>query len=292
VRILKSAPWRAAVAALFFLLTDCGGGGGSPVSGPIMPAPDKLRADLLFGYYGGCPTCPLEQADHVNLYWAGNLYGLLNTMAELNQARAAGISNIVLAVPAYAANAELEVRFHLKRLQEAGLLANIRALYPIDEPDLHDKTADEIRATNAMLRRVAADFPELAEVKLAVIYAPTRVKGTWPGVETYDWVGFDDYDNRERIFLGAGGEYGMLKHVLRPDQRILLVPGGVDPWRQDPAAFLAKAETDPQVIAIIPFIWQDLSDPGAGLGIRSNGLRQLYCEAGKTVKDPSTRPAC
>jgi hypothetical protein len=285
MQFLKSAPLGAAIAALVFLLSNCGGGGGNPVSGVITPAA-PLRADLLFGYYGGCPTCALEQGGHVNLYWAGNLYGLPATMEELFQARAAGIQNIVLAVPAYSPNAELEVRFYLKRLQEAGLLVNIRALYPLDEPDLpdHAKSAEEIRATNAMLRRVVADFPELAGVKLAVIYAPTRVNGTWPGVETYDWVGFDDYDNRERIF--TIGEYDALKRVLRDDQRILLVPGGAVPWVQDPAAFLAKAESDLQVIAIVAFIWQDLTTPG----IRSTGVRRLYCEAGKTITNPAAPP--
>lgn len=268
------------VLSVVGFLVSCGAPPSSGVAlTPSLPVLD--RDGLLFGYYGGCATCAIETHGHVNLYWAGNLYGLLVTMEELFQAKAAGIQNVVLAVPAYAPNAELEVRFHLKRLQEAGLLVNVRALYPIDEPDLNGKSAEEVRAVNAMVRRVAAEFPELAGVKLAVIYAAPRVRGDWPGIEAYDWVGFDDYDNRDRIF--GNGEYFALKQHLTKEQRILLVPGGVDPWRQDPGPFVAQAQRDDQVVAIIPFIWQDNADRGLGLGIRSNGMRGAYCAAGKAV---------
>jgi hypothetical protein len=64
----------------------------------------------------------------------------------------------------------------------------------------------------------------------------------------------------------------------------MVVAGGADPWRQDPACFEARAHGDAQVAAIVGFIWQDFVDRGVGAGVRSNGLRRLYCEAGRKIK--------
>jgi len=273
-----AAIW-AACAALFLacLLLDCGGGGDGPVaSGVIQPAA-PARTDLLFGYYGDCPTCALETADHSNLYWAANWAGFPATLQSLFNARAAGFRNIVLAVPAYESNAELEVRFYLTSLKQAGYLVNIAALYPIDEPDVHGKTEDQVLATNAMLRRVMADYPELAATRLAVIYG---ANSTFPGVASYDWVGFDDYSHG---CSALGAPYAAMKGRLRADQRILVVPGGADPWRQDPACFIARANADPQVVAVVAFIWFDSWGGTLNLGIRSNPTKKLYCEAGRRI---------
>ena len=256
----------AALAAL--LLCTCG----------VQPTPNEVRPGLFFGYYGDCVTCAMETRDHVNLYWASGFDSLPTTMQELFNARAAGIPSVVLAVPAYTGNPEGDVRFFLTSLQAAGYLENIVALYPIDEPDGAGKTDAQVRATNAMLRRVMADYPELAAAKLAVIYTNGR---KWPGIDTYDWVGFDDYD------AGCGAlsstTYADMKARLRPDQRILILPGGADPWRQDPGCFLAQANADAQVIAVVPFIWFDNYNHAGAAGIRSNPTRGLYCSAGKKV---------
>lgn len=272
---------RAAIAALFVLLfaiASCGGGGSGPRSGgAIVPALEQLRTDLLFGYYGDCDTCALETRDHVNLYWAANWRGLADTMRSLFNARAAGIHNIVLAVPAYAPNAEAEVRFYLDSLKAGGYLVGIRALYPIDEPDVNGKSDAEVREANAMLRRVMADYPELEGAALAVIYGAGDNR---PGIGTYDWVGFDDYDRGCAAVLGD--EYAALKGRLRPEQRILVVPGGADPWRRDPACFEWRAHSDPQVVALVPFVWFDNYEPGRA-GIRSNPTRSLYCDAGRKI---------
>lgn len=275
---------RAAyLVPLLFWLVGCGGSGGAgpSSSGPITP-PSVLRTDLLVGYYGDCDSCALETGDHTNLYWVWGWgtspFWLTNAMAHLQQARGAGITRVVLGLPqAYGPNAEGEVRFALTRLNDAGLLADVVALYPIDEPDLYGKSDDEVRATNVMLRRVAGEFPALAGVRLAVIYAGAN---DFPGVSSYDWVGFDDYGAGCAVL---GAPYGALKAALRPDQRIMLVPGGADPWRQDPACFAARAHADPQVVAVVPFIWFDNAAAGVGPGIRSNPTRPLYCQMGRVI---------
>lgn len=265
-----------AASAALFLAISCGGGGSNSSSGTITPAAPQ-RTDLLFGYYGDCPTCAMETVDHSNLYWASNWSGLAVTEQSLFAARAAGFTHVVLAVPAYTGSPEADTRFYLTSLQRDGYLVNIAALYPQDEPDQANLSDDQVNATNAMLRRVIADYPELAATKLAVIYSASQA---FPGIASYDWVGFDDYVS------GCGAlksGYDAMKARLRLDQRILVVPGGADPWRQDPACFLEKANADSQVIAVIGFIWFDNWNGGTGVGIRSNPTRKLYCEAGRAV---------
>jgi hypothetical protein len=210
----------------------------------------------------------------VNLVWAPD-NGLTEQMAILTAAKGAGVPNVVLGVPAYGPNAEGEVRFRLQRLAAAGLLEHVVALYPIDEPNTAragNRTDAEILATNAMLRRVMPDFG--LQASLAVIYAAS---GNHPGLASYDWVGLDDY--------GAGcavlNAYDALQ--LAPGQRTILVPGGASPWRQDPACFESRAHGDPRVVAIVPFLWQTVADGATYTGIRENGMRALYCQAGAKI---------
>ncbi len=243
------------------------------------------RKGLLFGYYGDGDSNLAETHDHVNLAW---VYGwgssvdtLANAMEHIREAGSYNIRTIVLGVESvYLFDGENWLRQYLQALSSKGLLQDVKALYPIDEPDTGDtpKTDAEVILTNQMVRRVAAEFPELANVKLAVIYGDRG----FPGIGSYDWVGFDNYGQMEAIF--CDGSYQSLKDALRSDQRILLVPGGASPWEQDPAPFYNKAVEDTQVIALIPFIWQDNAAPGVGAGIRSNGTKPRYIQAGTWIK--------
>lgn len=276
---------RLLALVLCAILTACGGGGGSaPVSGPITPAPE-LRKDLLFGYYSGRASGVLEVADHVNLYWAGDLGGPADQMAALAQAK--GIPHIILSLPAYVQGGpprpEAELRAWLQSIKAAGLLERIDAIYPIDEPDQArqgNRSDAEVTAQNAVLRRVMAGFPELAGTKLAVIYACDT--GRHPGLRSYDWIGCDHYPSGCAVFTRY---YDALKAELATGQRLLLVPGGSDPWRQDPACFESYAHREPVVVAITPFIWQTEIDQGVTYtGIRDNPTRALYEAAGRKIK--------
>lgn len=264
--------WLAAL----LILAACGGGGSSPAVGPVQQVP-TLRPDLLFGYYAGAEYA-LEQQDHVNLYmtrpWgSGGVVWLAEVLGQLQVARAGG-ARVLLGLPgAYEPNAETELVAAWKRIREAGFADTVVALYPIDEPDVAGKSDAEVTAVNAMLKRVF-DKP------LAVIYGCAT--GRRPGWASYDWLGCDDYgvgcDN------ATGGTLWAFASGLAPHQRLILVPGGADPWRQDPACFAFKAHTDPRVVLLMPFLWQDHAADGVGRGIRSNGLRKAYCEAGRAIR--------
>lgn len=237
---------------------------------------------MLYGYYGADSNTALEVVDHANLYWEPAWQPLPFVLANLQ--RALGMK-VVLAVPAYHPDAENETRFFLGRIHDAGLLQNIVALYPIDEPDVAGKTDAEVTSVNAMLRRVMTEFKELADTKLAVIYGCDT--GKRPGWASYDWLGCDAYgagcDN------ATGGTVWAFAAGLAAHQKLILVPGGADPWRQDPGCFEFKAHSDPKVVAIVAFLWIDHAADGVGRGIRSNGLRPLYCQVGRTIKQ-DTRP--
>ena len=277
------------VAALLLALAAwaCGGGGGgTPVSGIVTPT-GTLRTDLLFGYFAGNASVPLEVAGHANLHHAADFYGPLEQMAGLIQARAAGM-RVILSIPTHqwrgdAARMEHETRFWFQRLRDAGLLWDgIVAVQWIDEPETErvgNRSDAEVTAGSALVRRVMAEFPEISGARLAVFYACAT--GRTPGIASFDWIGCDHYD------AGCGvlrDHVPRLGEQLRGDQRLLLIAGGADPWRQDPACFESFAHRDSRVVALIAFIWQTVTDDGTTYrGIRENGLRPLYCQAGRKI---------
>lgn len=244
------------------------------------PVVSQARSDLLYFYYGD--TAAIAEAyDHVNavMVWGwGEKDWLSNVEDRLTEAREHNLK-VILGLPqSYGDTAPDALRVVFSYLQSRGLLSNVVALYPADEPDL-DKTDEQVRKVNAMIRGVAAEFPELAHVKLAVTYTS---RGQWQGLETYDWIGFDDYTKGDAVLWNE--TWIDLKARLRPEQRIILVPGGACNWKNRPDAFLAVAQTDPQVIAVMPFLWIDTDPPDPTVGIRScTETRAAYIDAGTRV---------
>lgn len=238
--------------------------------------------DLIFGYYFGCADDILEQADHVNLYWSTGTCGgsgtwFLDMARELQTAKSAGIRNIVL-MPypnmVRGPNSAAEAAFQFQRLGATGALADWDTImvYPIDEPDVNGWTDDQVTAAVKALRAAMAPIPELANAKLGVIYNCSS--GAQPGIKSFDWIGCDNYD------AGCKALQQLSSFPLTEGQRLMVVPGGADPWRQDPTCFLSYAEGNPKVVAIVPFIWQTAAGHN---GIRVNPTRPLYCRTGRTV---------
>lgn len=230
------------------------------------------------GYYGGCPSCSLETQDHANLYMTrpwGPTGWLIEIMPQLQQAHGNG-QKVILGLPGLYDPMGLEDTAHaITKLHEAGLLSDVVAWYPIDEPDVNGKSDAEVLAMNTALRDLAKELG--VNPALAVIYGCTT--GKRPGLSSYDWIGCDDYG--AGCDVANGSRFAALKGQLRPDQRLLLVPGGADPWRQDPACFATKANADPQVVGILAFLWVDRDD---AKGIGTNGMRQAYCRVGKAIR--------
>ncbi len=260
---------------LVLLLAACGGGTGEA---PTPPA--ALRTDLYYGYYLTAPGQVAETKGSVNLLWVGGPWGDEVAIANMQESQLATVLDIsehvyqrgesgkFLASP----SREVALRQTLQLFQSKGLLSFLVAVYPMDEPDLNVASEEEVLKVNATVRKVVQEFPELGGVKLAVIYG----QGPRWAVGTYDWVGFDHYATGSSIF--TNGEYASLKGALRQDQRTLVVPGGTK--GQDPTPFLDFAESNAEVVAIIPFLWADTSE---FKGIRSLAVRKSYCQTGHKV---------
>lgn len=273
---------RAALKGLVVLLTatifSCG---GSPESN--IPPPTTVRTDLLFGYIGSSNTQLAETSDHVNIFFAGTWDGQEAQLSQAMFASSLGLPIMLdvadqVGLPFDAASAEVRTRTRLQQLQLANVLGSVKAFY-FDEPDLNNRMSSaDVVAMNSMLRRVAGEFG--ATPALATIYTAGF---TWPGVSSFDWVGFDNYGAGSSIFVN--GDYGKLKAALFPTQRIILVPGGADPWRTDPTQFFNMAQQDLQVIAVMPFAWPDGTTKDWGAGIRSNGMAPAYKAVGLRIKN-------
>lgn len=159
------------------------------------------------------------------------------------------------------------------------VLHQVVALYVIDEPDGRNCTHHDVMSACVLLRQVALDYPALAGVKLAVTYS---YKGTLPGIDALDWVGLDDYGKGSGVLIGR--EWLQMMSHLRPDQRCYVVPGGANPWRQNPEAFRRYAHATPQCIGIMPFMWGPRDDSGEkNDGIKSNGMAPVYEALGREV---------
>jgi hypothetical protein len=220
-----------------------------------------------------------EVADHVNCVLVPD-WGPWGTpssrqaiadriVADLTEARVCGIGKAIVCVGflmfdaahrAYLGTSELAL--FRARLTAAGLADMVIGLYVLDEPDLVP-VPDAIMAT--AFRDARATWQT---AKICVIYSD---HGT-PGIAEADWIGTDRYG------LGSG----VLAHLpgLRGAQRWLLVPGGADPWKNDPGPFCDFALAHPEVAGIVAFLWGDY---GEGKGIRANGMAEAYRAAGRRI---------
>lgn len=286
------------VAAFFVavvVLWACGGGGGGENERPVVAPGGTKRTGIDFGYYGQDAATVLLSAQHATVYMAADFYGLVEQMAGLTHAKAAGYRKVYLMVPAYHPNGLGEVRHWLTRLKAAGLLVNITALYPIDEPDTRRAGARsdaEVTAKNAELRALMAEFPELQGARLAVFYGCST--GETPGFASYDLIGCDDYDSGCGVLTRY---YDSMKARLAPHQRLMLIPGGASGLGRgaetDPRCFLDYAHANPQVESVIAFIFQTVTDAGnTYVGIAANRMRLTYCRAGQELKNPTNPEPC
>jgi hypothetical protein len=150
------------------------------------------------------------------------------------------------------------------QLDAVGLADMVTALYPLDEPESHGLSDAQLVQ---VLQQMKATWPG---PKLAVFYS-SNPHG-YPGLSQYDLAGRDDYD--------AGP--GALDNVppVKGAQKLLVIPGGADPWRANPQPFYDYAMAHPNVYAIVPFVW---FDRGVDKGIRSNGTAAQYIALGCKV---------
>lgn len=282
--LILSTLLPALLLAASLLLAACGGA-GAPTE---RDNPATQRTDLLIGYYGSYADQVAETRDHVNLHWSTHWESEAKRIADI----AAMARFTVLDVDnqlyhrdrpkRLRADAADQLRAFFERLRQAGVLQHVKAMVPIDEPNLPENAVgDTLPEAVRLMRAVAAEFAELQGVQIWCLYYNGNPH---PNPELFDAIGFDDYPMGARI-LNPGWQVDQLIGSLRPGQRVFLVPGGS--YGQDPAPFVAYAMRRPEVAAIVTFLWH-YPPHGEGLAdVRSLPVRAAYEAAGRQLTESS-----
>ena len=254
---------------------------------PYMPPkPKTLRNDLLYGYYGRNDNQCIETAGAVNLAIEMLWDGIDATIKRIRRQPVQTILGVTSACwidnkkPRSESEAKVILRDILDKLRSEGVIDKVIGFYPIDEPDLWGASDADVKSVCKMIRSVCKDYPDLGGTLMVCCYSKS---GVFPGLSEFDWVGVDDYPEDSNMLVGA--PFLDLRSSLREDQRIFLIPGGCDPFRNNPEAFRRFAHSDPKVVAIIPFLWIDYNDPQGKFqkGIRSNGMDTVYRKLGAEI---------
>ncbi len=135
---------------------------------------------------------------------------------------------------------------------------------------------------NNWVRAIAGFYWDPANpLPLMVIYGAGggNPMNNLPGISTFDWCGVDNYG--ADIF--NNGNYNTLLAQMRPEQKTIYVPGGGNPWREDPMPWYTRALQDQRCAMIMPFIWLDVE---GRQGIRSNGMAPQYEAVGSLIVAP------
>lgn len=260
-----------------------------PVKDVVIPAPTVLRTDLMYGYYGRLGDQVAETIDHVNILWESQFEGEFHMIQNILAAKLPTVLDVATQCFQkieetgrnyhYRADAEELLRATFMRLQANDALRYVKYLSPLDEPNTNTNIVD-LLASIRTCKKVALEFPELTDVKFAVIYAAKPE--TYDCIALFDLVGLDDYDNKSKIF--TNGTYARLKAQLRSNQKTIIMPGGG--FGQDITPFINFAHSNPEVFAVIAFVWfghMSPNDTWIGIGDDKNPLKSQYVQAGKLL---------
>jgi len=268
---------------------------GCPDPTPVPPQPRKL----YYAYFGADSAQITATYQHVNLVHIGSWGDWVTPQGRINmindivamaqQAKGVNLpvmlsmdfclfeqTNPRVPLPPEVSRAYMDEFF--TRLRDENLIDTVAAFYPIDEPNIHEvavSNQDMINANN-WLRAVAGFYWDPTKpLPLATIYGAGGGNSldNLPGISSFDWCGIDNYG--ADIF--NNGQYNKLLSQMRPDQKTIYVPGGANPWREDPLPYYARALQDPRVVLITPFIW--ITDSG----IAVNGMAPEYEHVGQLI---------
>lgn len=249
-------------------LIGCGGGGGS--STPPAPPPPRVIDFTFFGQSDTAVTAPFTSVYHAIDWgdWSKDREAIkLRIIDELQQARARGVDRFILSVGFLTFDtkcaflgADALAAFKLQ-LQALDLARSVFMLYPLDEPD--GMNCDD-KALTAAYKTIQTAW---GDVRIGVIYGDT---GRMPGITAVTDAGRDHY------------RFGPQVISLRSDQRLMLVAGGADPYREDIQQYVDYAKANPSVSLVWAFLFIPYTDPDGHpqLGIGGNGMLPAYRAAG------------
>ena len=241
----------------------------------------------FFGFYGVGGDQVNEVRGFTNLLWLTTWRGIEQAINDARSAQQTTVLDVDMCLwdkhggGGLFLDAEQRLRNMLRQFDDAGVLHLVKAIVPKDEPNLPGDPAMALMPEAvALIRRVIAEFPALQGCMLGCMYAGNK---GMPSLELFDLVGFDDYDARAGIFA-PGAEYSRMKARLLPHQRTFIVPGGFSNFKQDPKQFLDFMNNNPEVLAIVAFLWTDPVNGEEFHGIRSiPEMRAAYESVGRQI---------
>lgn len=261
-----------------------------PINDIVIPTPTVLRTDLLYGYYGTMDNQVAETKDHINILWESMFQGEDKAISNILEAKMPTVLDVasysMKKVEAtgrnyhYRDDCETVLRQLFVKMQSAGALQYVKAIYPMDEPNTNT-TAEDLQKAITSIKKVASEFPDLTGVKFMCIYAAKPE--TYECIDQFDILGVDDYEEKSRIFT-SNGAYTKLKAKLRPDQKTIVIPGGA--FGQDPTPFVNFAHENMEVMGVVPFVWfgpMQPADKWVGIGDNANPLKPDYIAVGKKL---------
>jgi hypothetical protein len=246
------------------------------LSDPVGPPPIQIAAPPYFCYYGTEDRQIPATADHVNLIWISPWKGREGQITQLQAAKTHGLgcildlSWVLFRGSNLAPQAFNDLAQYFRDLRQAGLSEVVAALYPVDEPDINVDGSVDVGQVNTRIRALWQEHGDGARhVPIAAIYGDHG----FPGIETYDLVGMDRYS--------AGPQYP----PVGDGQRIMLIAGGADPWREDPAVYEQALRADPRVVAVVAFCYFDFGpfEGSMRAGIKRNGMLPAYQAVGRRI---------
>jgi hypothetical protein len=282
--------WRHTLLLLTLALAAC-----DPVP-PLHPEPchpEHVRHVALFGYYAGAPYLS-ELSGHSNLSWGAGA-------GTLSAARAAGLRAVVdvqavfrIGSASPPPDAEIAAAWAALAEQLRPDLAALAALYPADEPylngELNGVAPAEVQRRLETAALLIRSTPGFEATELATIFSDHELKLMEAGKAAmpagYGWVGWNLYyapvdrlmEHLDRFLA-----------IMLPGQRLIAVPDAFL-WNSRPVLaglerridfWLAWIETHPQVVAVVPFIYQSGPDY---LGARDlPSVRARYAQIGSCI---------
>lgn len=283
---------RKFITAAAIAISGCGG--SSWWEDVHIPMPEVLRTDLNYCYYLSLPGQMGKTADHTSLLWHGQFYSLDALEVELQGHDQRMVLDCALQLVHRASNgralsptAEPDLRAFFTDMRARGLLSRVAYLTPMDEPNLFAASESDVVQSMAVLKRVAAEFQELAGVKYICIYGENAER-LW-ALPEFDVVGIDNYKQRSSV-LTTGAHADLMRHLL-PHQQVMVLPGAA--YGQDPTPFVAYAHSEPRCWGVVPFIWCHVPESAdkegwKGLEKQDAAAQERYRSAGLLTLNRST----
>lgn len=278
----------AVVAAIYFIVKAVQARRSSRDPNEPIALPDntKLRKDLKLGYFGCMRDQPARTRESVNMFSDMFFDGVENAIKNIRYMAMTthiGLDYFIWEKTTSGtyepySDAEDRVRALLTKFQTEDVLKYVELVSVVDEPDNKKIDDEAMTAAVAMVRRVLKEFDSSAKM-----YGVYGALFTWPGIDSLDVVGMDNYGPGTQIF--KNGDYDRWLARLQPHQTTMLFPGVADPWRHSIQNWINHAHQDPRVYGIMMFVWFTNHAPDAdyGKGTEENRLEGEIIEAGRRL---------